>query len=61
MSGIKRIIEKIANPTPNGKVGHFNQCAHAIEDVLNEVHKMKGSKAKIVNNNASEIDSCDLL
>ena len=60
MSEINRLITKIANPVPNEKDEHANHCAHATEDVSIELRKMKGSKAKIINNNASEIDSCGL-
>ena len=60
MSEIKCLITKIANPIPNEKDEHADQCAHVAEDELSELHKMKGSKAKIVNNNASEIDSYGL-
>ena len=58
LSEIKCLITIIANPTSNEKDDHVNQWTHGTEDVLNELQKMKGRKAKIVNNNSSEIESC---
>ena len=60
LSEIKSLITKIANPVPNEKDEHTNQCANGTEDALNELHKMKGRKQKIVNNNESELDGCGL-
>ena len=48
---------KIANPLED-KNEHINQCVHVAEDVLNSFYKMKGTKAKMINNNVLEIDSC---
>ena len=59
-SETKRPIAKIANPVPNEKDEHANQYTHATEGVSSELRKMKGNKAKIVNNTTSEIDSCGL-
>ena len=42
----------------NEKNECINQCIHIVEDMLNKLWKMKGTKAKIMSNNIFKIDSC---
>ena len=56
---IKRLMVKIVNP-PKDKNEYINQFIHVAEDILNSFYKMKGTNAKIMNNNALEIDSCGI-
>ena len=61
LSEINCLIANMEDPVPIEKDEHVDQCAYVTEDVLNELHKTKGSKSKIFNNDASEIDSCGSL
>ena len=39
---VKNLLMKIANPESNNKEDLVNQCAHVLEDTLEETHETKG-------------------
>ena len=50
------LIIKMSNPESNQKEEDADQCDHAIEDALEQMHKMKASKEKSLNHAITSAD-----
>ena len=57
---IKILIMKIASPISNEKDEQMHQCAHVLEDTLNELYKLKENEAKALNCATCDADNCVL-